>query len=569
MRVESSKLTALVFFGIGIAIGNRLLREVSSLPLPIDLDADRDCKTDSERISGVRQGGKMLGKLFRLIIFAAIGAIVFVTPAAAASCESIASLALENGKVTSATLVAAGAFVPPGRAFGGGPAGAVSFEILPAFCRVTATLTPTPDSDIKIEVWMPAENWNGKLVGIGNGIWAGNISYTGMAEPVGLGYAAAATDAGHVGTGMDAKFAVGHPEKLGDFGYRAVHEMTVKAKAVIASYYGEKARRSLWVSCSTGGRQGLMEAYRYPEDYEGISSMAPANPMVPLMFSTLWTGYVAMKEDANRLTVPKLTAVHKAFIGACDANDGLQDGIVADPERCKFDPGVVQCKDKDADDCLTAAQVKTMREIYGGVKNPRTDERIFAGFSPGSEQQLMTLVGGKEPFSVATSYFRDLVFANAEWDYKTFDYDKDVTASLRAGSSIVDVPSDGFAKFFAGGGKLLLSHGWSDGLIPAANTAAFYKAMTAKMEPKTAASSVRLFMVPGMGHCGGGDAPSVMNMLAVIDEWTEKGKAPDSIIARRSANEKPMSRPLCPYPQVAKYTGAGDTDDAANFVCKP
>jgi hypothetical protein len=181
----------------------------------------------------------------------------------------------------------------------------------------------------------------------------------------------------------------------------------------------------------------------------------------------------------------------------------------------------------------------------------------------------MTLVGGKEPFSVATSYFRDLVFADAQWDYKTFDYDKDVTASLRTGSNIVDVPSDGFTKFFAGGGKLLLSHGWSDGLIPAANTAAFYKAMTAKMDSKTAENSVRLFMVPGMGHCGGGDAPSVINMLAVIDEWTEKGKAPDSIIARRPASETPMSRPLCPFPQVAKYKGTGSTDDAANFVCKP
>ncbi len=508
----------------------------------------------------------MLKKVFWLTMFAAVCAAALAMPAAAASCDNVASLALENGKITSATLVAAGAFVPPGGAFAGGPPGAASFKTLPTFCRVTATVTPTTDSEIKIEVWMPADKWNGKLVGIGNGVWAGTISYSGMAEPVGLGYAAVATDTGHVGTGMDAKFAAGHPEKLVDFGYRAVHEMTVKAKAVIASYYGQKARRSLWVSCSTGGRQGLMEAYRYPEDYDGISAMAPANPMVPLMFGTLWTGYAAMKDDESRLSRPKLTAVHKAFIAACDAKDGLQDGIVEDPEHCGFDPDVIQCKDKYGDDCLTPPQVKAMREIYAGVKNPRTGEQIFAGFSPGSEDQLAMLAIGKEPFSVATSYFRDLVFANPQWNFKTFDYDKDLAASLKAGSSVVDVPSNGFAKFFAGGGKLLLSHGWSDGLIPAANTVSFYKSMTAKMDPK-AASSVRLFMIPGMGHCGGGDGPSVTNMLTVIDGWTEKGKAPDNIIARRPPNEKPVSRPLCPYPQLAKYKGDGSTDDAANFEC--
>ncbi len=509
----------------------------------------------------------MLKKLFWLTMVAATCAVAFVKPAAAASCDNVASLVLENGEITSATLVAAGAFVPPGGAFAGGPPGAASFKTLPAFCRVTATVTPTPDSDIKVEVWMPAENWNGKLVGIGNGIWAGTISYSGMAEPVALGYAAAATDTGHVGTGMDAKFAVGHPEKLVDFGYRAVHEMTVKAKAVIAFYYGQKARRSLWVSCSTGGRQGLMEAYHYPEDYDGISAMAPANPMVGLMIGELWTGYAAMKDDESRLSRPKLMAVHKAFIAACDAKDGLQDSIVGDPAQCGFDPGVIQCKDKDADDCLTAPQVRTMREIYSGAKNPRTGEQIFAGFSPGSEEQLAMLVMGKEPFPVATSYFRDLVFANPQWDFKTFDYDKDLAASLKAASSIIDVPSNGFDKFFAGGGKLLISHGWSDGLIPAANTAAFYRSMTAKMDPKVVSNSVRLFMIPGMGHCGGGDGPSVTNMLAVIDEWTEKGKAPDSIIARRPPNEKPMSRPLCPYPQLAKYKGDGSTDDADNFAC--
>jgi feruloyl esterase len=506
----------------------------------------------------------------RFFLIGAIGILLLVAPLAAASCESIASLALPDGKITSATLVAAGSFAPPmaGGPLAGGPGGLAVFKSAPAFCRVTATLTPTPDSDIKIEVWMPAENWNGKLVGIGNGVWAGSISYSALADPLAKGYATVATDTGHVGSGMDAKFAVGHKEKLIDFGYRAVHEMTVKAKAFIAAYYGKKEQRSFWVSCSTGGRQGLMEAYRYPKDYDGISSMAPANPMVGLMIDTLWTGYVAMKEDARRLSAAKINAVHKAFIDQCDEKDGLKDGIAGDPEYCKFDPGSIQCKEGDRDDCLTAPQVAAMRDIYGGPRNPRTGEQIFAGFVPGSEQQLMALIGGKEPFPVATSYFRDIVFSNPQWDFKSFDYDKDLAASYKAGSDLVDVPSDGLAKFFEGGGKLLLSHGWSDGLIPAANTASFYKAMMAKMNSRKAQDSVRLFMLPGVGHCGGGDAPSVTDMLSAIDQWVEKGKAPDRIIASNPPNQKPMSRPLCPYPQVAKYKGSGNADDAANFECK-
>jgi feruloyl esterase len=345
-----------------------------------------------------------------------------------------------------------------------------------------------------------------------------------------------------------------------------VHEMTVGAKVILAAYYGRKQQRALWVSCSTGGRQGLMEAYRFPGDYDGISAMAPANPMVGLMIGSLWTGYAVLKDDARRLTPAQMTAAHNAFIAQCDEKDGLKDGIVSDPEHCPFDPGTIQCKDESHDNCLTAPQVAALRDIYAGVRNPRTGEQVFAGFEPGSEQQLMALTGGKEPFPVATSYFRDIVFSNPQWDYKSYDYDKDLAASFKSGSDILDVPSDGFGKFFAGGGKLLLSHGWSDGLIPAPNTVAFYKSMTAKMDPKKV-DSVRLFMIPGMGHCGGGDAPTVMDLISVIDQWVDKGKAPDSIIASRPPNLKPMSRPICPYPQIAKYKGSGSTDDAANFVC--
>ncbi|HSW39888.1 MAG TPA: tannase/feruloyl esterase family alpha/beta hydrolase [Acidobacteriota bacterium] len=511
----------------------------------------------------------MANRNIYLAAIIAAGVLFMAAPAAAASCERLISLELTDGKITSATLVEAGSFKPPTGAgkLAGGPGGQAVYKNAPAFCRVTATLTPTDDSNINIEVWMPAENWNGKLVGIGNGVWAGSISHSALAEPLAHGYATVATDAGHVGSGMDARFAIGHPEKLIDFGYRAVHEMTVKGKAIIAAYYGRKHERALWVSCSTGGRQGLMAGYRYPEDYDGISAMAPANPMVGLMIGTLWTGYAAMKDDARRLSTAEMMAVNKAFIAQCDKKDGLTDGIVSDPVSCGFDPGILLCADEKSAGCLTAPQIEALRDIYAGVKNRRTGEHVFAGFPPGSEQQLAILIGGKEPFPVATSYFRDIVFKDPQWDFRSFDYDKDLEASYKAGRHILDVPSDGLDRFFERGGKLLLSHGWADGLIPAGNTAEFYREMTARMDPEKADASVRLFLIPGMGHCGGGDAPNIVDMISVLDRWVEPGKAPDRIIAANPPNRNPMTRPVCPYPQVAAYTGSGSVDDAANFIC--
>ena len=489
-------------------------------------------------------------------------------PALAADCAKLAKLKLENAKIDKAELVAAGAFQGPALPFGPPPGAMASpFKSMPAFCRVSATLTPSADSDIKIEVWMPAKSWNGKLNGIGNGVWAGSISYFAMAEPLSRGFAVAATDTGHVGTGLDASFAVGHPEKLIDNGYRAIHEMTVKAKALIAAFYSKGPDRSYWTSCSTGGRQGLMEAYRYPDDYDGISAMAPANPWTDLMTQSVWTGYVALKDPASAVSQPKLAAVHKAYLEKCDAKDGVKDGFVSDPEHCSFDPKLAQCKGKDGPDCLTKAQVKTMRAVYEGVKNPRTGEHVFPGFQPGSEAQVGLLMSGPGPFMPATSYMRDIVFKDPKWDFKSFDYDKDLATAYDAGASILNVPSDGLAKFFAAGGKLLLSHGWVDGLIPAGNTVAFYKAMLGTLDAKTAAEQARLFMVPGMGHCAGGDGPFVFDPLSVIEAWTENGAAPNTIVVSKPPGAPAMTRPLCPYPEVAKYSGKGSTDDAANFEC--
>ena len=518
----------------------------------------------------------MFIRFIKVILTTTAALALSVIPAVAEnSCESLASLKIKDGKIDSASIVEAGQFKPPAAGFMmGGPGGINPFQNTPAFCRVTATLTPTSDSDIKIEVWMPKDNWNGKLVGVGNGVWAGTIGHSAMAEPVSKGYAAVATDTGHSGSGMDVKWAVGHKEKLVDFGHRAVHEMTVKAKDILAEYYGKKEDKSFWVSCSTGGRQGLMAAYRYPDDFDGISSMAPANPMVGLMIGSLWSGYAALRDDDHKLTPAQLMLSNKAYIDKCDKVDGVLDWIASWPEMCSYSPEILECSDDKTEGCLTAAQVEALEDIYGGVKNPRTGEPVFSGFTPGSEQMLVMLAGGPEPFGGATSYFRDLVFGDPAWDFKSFDYDKDLEASYKAGSDILDVPADGLSKFINGGGKLLLSHGWADGLIPPQNTITFYKTMIADMDRDKYADSVRLFLIPGMGHCSGGNGPSVVDMLSVIDTWVTEGKSPGKIIASTPAgnpmnpNQKQMSRPLCPYPEVAVYKGSGSTDDAANFECK-
>jgi hypothetical protein len=508
------------------------------------------------------------GLIYGSRISIAAAALVVGSPALAATCADLAATALPAGKVTSAELVAAGGFQPPANPFGPPPGiVAATFKALPEFCRVRATLTPSADSDIKVEIWLPAKGWNSKFVGIGNGIWAGSISYFELGAPLARGYAVAATDTGHVGNGLTADFAVGHPEKLVDFGYRAVHEMTVAAKQTIAAFYGDKPKISLWNSCSTGGRQGLMEAYRYPDDYDAISAMAPANPMTNLMTQTLWTGFQAVRAPGAGLSVAKLGVLHKAYLAQCDSKDGLKDGIVSDPGACRFDPVVAQCKAGDGADCLTADQVQTMRAIYAGVRDSRSGKPVFAGFPPGSEMQLAALISAPEPFPVATSYMRQLVFADPKWNFRSFDYGADLDRARNYGQPILDAPADGLRPFFARGGKLLLSHGWTDGLIPANNTVAYYRALAAQVPQKQSTAQLRLFMAPGMNHCSGGEGLSAFDTLGVIDRWASENVAPERIVASRAPDLAPMSRPLCPFPRVARYSGKGSTDQAENFIC--
>jgi feruloyl esterase len=503
-----------------------------------------------------------------LVLLASVSAMLACTRTAhAAECAQLSTLKLAHTQITLAQSVPAGALeLPPGAGGAGPGAPPVDYTHLPAFCRVAGTLRPTADSDIRFEVWMPASGWNGKFVGVGNGVWAGSITYSALIEPLSMGYATAATDDGHQGNPLDAGFAAGHPEKLVDFGYRAPHEMTEAAKAVIAAFYGGKTQRSLFVSCSTGGRQGLMEAYRYPNDYDGISSMAPANPMVALMVSSLWTGEATLKDAASHIPAQKFAFVHKAVVAQCDADDGVKDGIVSSPQRCHFDPAVLQCKAGDRPDCLTGPQVAALRAIYQGPHNPRTGKSIFPGFEVGSEAMFPIQTMGPEPFGVSVSYLRDLVFKDPKWDFRNFDYDKDVKHAMEVGSAVLDVPSTGLDAFLGGGHKLLLSHGLADGLIPTMSTVNFYTALT-KHVGAAQSQDARLFLIPGMGHCGGGDGPFVFSAISTLDSWVESGHAPQRIVVSNPPGAPARTRPLCPYPQEAKYAGQGSTDDQQSFKC--
>jgi feruloyl esterase len=509
-----------------------------------------------------------------LTLGAALSAMAFASPAAGKDCASLASLKVD-GKVTSATLVPAGAFKQPAGPGAPPGVGGGSYRDMPAFCRVQATLTPSKDSDIKVEVWLPATGWNGKFVAVGNGIWAGQLSYSAMADPLKQGYAVATTDTGHSGSGLDAKWAVGHPEKLVDFGYRAVHGMVVAGKQAIAAFYGSKPQRSYWSSCSTGGRQGLMEARRFPDDFDAISAMAPANPMTGLMVQSMWAGWQPKHAPGAALTQQALAMVHAAAVKACDKNDGLEDGLIEDANHCGFDPASLQCKPGETAACLAAPQVDALKAIYGGVRDAQ-GKTIMPGWPVGSEMQLALLLGGNEPFPVATSYFRDLVYAGQPgWDWKVPDYGKELTDARNYGADMLDVTPASLRPFFARGGRLLLSHGWTDGLIPANNTVLFYSNLLGAI-PQSEHGQFRLFMVPGMDHCGGGDGASTFDTIGAIDDWATTGKAPERIVATRTPSPNPnapklppISRPLCPYPLIAKYDGSGDVNSEKSFVCGP
>jgi feruloyl esterase len=492
-----------------------------------------------------------------------------LSPAAsgAASCSSLASLALPDTTITSAESVPAGSYtgLPPGKS----APPIQAFKNLPEFCQVTAVLKPTPDSEIKIEVWMPTSGWNGKLLSVGNGGWSGWIGHQGMAQSIRLGYATAGTDTGHSGDGGDASFALGHPEKLVDSGYRSTHLMTIEAKAIIAAFYGNGPQLSYWNGCSKGGQQGLMEAQRYPDDYNGIIEGDPANFWTHLMFETMWPAEVSLKDPANYIPPSKYELIHKAALDACDKLDGVQDGLIEDPTRCHFDPKTLECTGPDSPTCLTAPQVESARKIYMGPRNPRTGKQIFPGEEPGSELEWGGLAAGPEPMGIPVSYFKYVLFKNPDWKWQTLNFDQDVALADKLDANILNAMNPNLKAFKAHGGKLLMYHGWSDPAIVPLVSVHYYQSIVKAMGGAARTEDfARLFMVPGMYHCGGGPGTDDFDKVGVLEQWVEKGVAPEKIIAaHKTKGVVDMTRPLCPYPKFAHWSGSGSTNDAANFAC--
>jgi len=484
---------------------------------------------------------------------------------AATSCDKLASFALPNVTVTAAGDIAAGAFRPTND--GGGdepPPNTRAFTGLPAFCRVAATLNPSSDSDIKIEVWMPAANWNGKFQAVGNGAFTGSINYAQMAPALARGYATSSTDTGHAGN--TGSFALGHPEKAVDFGWRAVHEMTLASKAIVAAYYSSGPRLSYWNGCSAGGRQALKEAQRFPGDYDGIIAGSPGLD---------WTGRAAqavrgaqrLADQSARLTPEKAQLLHKAVVNACDAVDGVTDGLLADPSKCTFDPGVLQCKGSDDAGCLTAAQVKTVRTLYSPLANSRT-KRETAGLQRGSELGWTDLGWTASARATGLDQFRYFVFKDASWTVDRFNPQADLARADDADDGALNALDVNLKPFIDRGGKLIQYHGWSDPQISPGNSVQYYESVMKSLGTKVQ-DSYRLFVAPGMGHCRGGEGPNVFDAVAALEQWVEQKKAPNQIVASHATSGAvDRTRPLCPYPQIAKYSGSGSIDDAANFSCK-
>lgn len=486
----------------------------------------------------------------------------------AASCGRLSSLTPPNTTITLAQVVDGGAFTPPAPVGGAPlpPAAPRPLLDLPAFCRVVATLKPSSDSDITIEVWLPLAGWNGKLQAVGNGAFSGSIPYPDMADAIGRGYAASSTDTGHVGN--TARFGLGHPEKVIDFGWRSVHEMTVVAKRIISSYYGNGPRFAYWNGCSAGGRQAMKEAQRFPEDFDGIIAGAPGLDWTSRAGQALRLMTHLETNEAGRLTEDKRRLLHAAVLEACDASDGVRDGVVGDPERCRFDANALQCKGSESSSCLTPSQVITARMMYSSPANPKTG-RAIAGLMPGSELGWTDLGWTVSARATGLEHFRYLVFENPEWAVRRFHFETDIVRAEDKDNDTINALDPDLKAFITRGGKLIQYHGWNDPQISPGNSTQYYQRVLDTLGDASAVQSAyRLFMVPGMGHCAGGPGADTFDMLAALEAWVEQGRPPDRIVAARVTNGiMELTRPLCPYPQVARYKGSGSTDDAANFLC--
>ena len=469
---------------------------------------------------------------------------------------------MPHTSITAADVVSAGTFTPPT----GKP-----LPDLPAFCRVTAVVKPSADSDILVEIWMPQSDWNQRLEGTGNGGFAGKISYGAMAEGLRRGYAVANTDMGMATpAGATAAIFFNRPERWVDWGYRATHEMTLVAKQIVRAYYERDATRAYFVGCSTGGEQALVESQRYPDDYDGIVGGAPAQNRTGVHVSILWNFAANERTPASYLPAAARSLLSQAVVNACDTLDGVKDGVITDPDKCHFEPASLQCKSAGQQNCLTASQVETVKQIYAGPVNPRTGQRLYPGLPTGSEfgwDGLDPGPGGNPPYVAIFQW----VFG-PQWDWRQFDFDHEDATYTQKLAAMVNATSPDIDTFRDHGHKLLMYHGWSDWLVAPEESINYWNAVHTR-GGASIDQSFRLFMVPGMAHCAGGPGATHFDPLSAVVDWVEHGVAPDKIIASKlpsseTGDSANFQRPLCPYPRVAQYQGTGNTNDASSFVCR-
>jgi len=500
-------------------------------------------------------------------------------PAPSVPCEGLTSLQLPHGAITEARVV------PASNEPRSGPRGIDQGTLrLPAYCKVLGSSHPTSDSDIRFEVAIPVgDAWNGRFEQVGNGAFAGRIPEGDMFEPLAAGYATAGTDDGHEAGPADASWAIGHPEKVIDFGYRAVKETHDAAIAIVRAYTGRAPRFSYFSGCSDGGREALTEAQRFPDDFDGIVAGAPTIPTTHVLFGFAWNFLALVASPASYIPRAKLPAIEAAAMAAC----GDQDGVIQDPLSCRFDPAALRCKGGDAPGCLSDPQIAALRKIYAGATDPRTGASIEPGFEPGGEGEppgpdpdgWAAWITGSGPgadgasgqYRLAATFFSSMVFQRPGYDVRQLDLARDVATTDAKLAAILNPSNPDLGAFARRGGRLIHYHGWLDPVLPPRDSIAYHDAVERRMGD--ARASYRLFMAPGMLHCYGGRGPNVLDTRAAITAWVERGVAPDRLLATKYVDDSPVkavqqSGALCPYPERARWDGHGDRHLAESHICE-
>lgn len=476
-------------------------------------------------------------------------------------CSAIGARNRAGMTITSASVVNAGQFIAPTPDPFGRPS---DFSALPAFCRIAGVLTPTTDSQIGFELWLP-EQWNGDFLQAGNGGAAGALVYGAMTEPLKRGYAVAHTDTGHIGGGGDFSWAVDHPERMIDYQHRAVRELTLVGKQLTQDFYRRTPKHAVWMGCSTGGRQGLKEVQWYPDDYDLVIAGAPANNWSALMMLSMW---IERELDAVPSLLPKLPHLHTAAVAACDAMDGVVDGVVTEPAACDFDPGTLACGAAAAQACLTEPEQDAARRIYAGVLDA-SGAVVMPGTGVGSELEWAGYASPR--FRIGSDYFRHVIAPGTDWQVGQLNVDRDLALAEAYDQGAAKAMEADIQAFVDGGGKLLLYHGTSDGLIPYQNTVNYFSAVREALGAQRMDAQVKLFLVPGMAHCAGGSGAHAVDWLAAAEDWLAGGEAPSQLLGHhpQSDSQTPaFTRPVCAFPRVPTYLGSGDVNAHASFTCQ-